>query len=304
MSLMDDFGKVRQEPGALQRWLSRKAFPLGQRLGFHLLGNHFYEPVPDTRQVAASYDDGPRDLGIDFRLAEAEERALALLAEHGAAARAAAVPLGYREPNHLFEHLDAVVYYAYLRDAKPARVIEIGSGFSTVVAAAALEANAAEGRAGTLTSIDPFARRPLARAPCDVRVDTVRLPLQDVDPAIFSELREGDLLFVDSSHVHKFGSDVAFQFEHVYPAVPAGVTIHIHDVFSPFHYPLNWYVRKRRFWNEQHFVETMLRWAPDLHVLLPVHALVRTSPAIREAAAATGCRPSGSSLYIRREHEA
>jgi hypothetical protein len=300
MSLARDIGKARQEPGAVQRWLSRKVFPAGQRLGFHLLGNHFYEPVPDTREVAATYDAGPRELGIDFALDAAEEYALSLLADHGGEAREAITRFGYIEPNHFLEGLDALLLYGHLRRTKPSQIVEIGTGFSTIVAVAALERNAAEGAVAKLTSIDPFDRRPLAREPERTLLEVVRLPLQDVDPDVFASLGQGDVLFVDSSHVHKFGSDVHYQFERIYPSLPPGVALHIHDVFSPYHYPLNWYVRQRRFWNEQHYVETMLRWAPDLRVLLPVHALARTSDPVRAAAAAAGFKPTGSSFYIER----
>jgi len=296
----DRIAKARQEPAAVQRWLSRKAFPTLQRAGFHVTGNHFYEPVPDTREVEASYDEGPRELGIDFGLETAEAYALALAARYGIEARADVDRFGYAEPNHLFFGVDALLLYGHLRRMKPARVVEIGRGFSTIVAVAALERNAMEGRPATLVSIDPFDRQPLAHEPGHTRLEVVRTSLQDVDHRVFDALGEGDLLFVDSSHVHKFGSDVAYQFERVYPRVAAGVTVHVHDVFSPYHYPLRWYTRQRRFWNEQHYVETMLRWGVDLRVVLPVHALVRTSPALLELTSRAGFAGGGSSFYFER----
>jgi hypothetical protein len=292
--------KARQEPGGLQRWLSRKVFPALQGAGFHVTGNHFYEPVPDTREIAAGYDDGPRDLGIDFRLEAAEEYALALAAEYGRDARSDLDGFGYAEPNHLFFGVDALLLYGHLRRTRPARVVEIGRGFSTIVAVAALERNAADGPAATLVSIDPFDRQPLAREPERTQVEVVRSALQDVDPCLFTALGDGDLLFVDSSHVHKFGSDVAYQLERVYPRLPRGVTVHVHDIFSPYHYPLAWYTRQRRFWNEQHYVETMLRWGADLRTVLPVHALVRRSPALRTLAERAGFTGGGSSFYFER----
>ncbi|MDX6477060.1 MAG: hypothetical protein QOH95_2571 [Gaiellaceae bacterium] len=292
--------KARQEPAAVQRWLSRKVFPTLQAAGFHVTGNHFYEPVPDTREIAASYDDGPRELGIDFRLGEAERYALSLAAEYGPEARAALDSFGYAEPNHLFFGIDALLLYGHLRRTRPSRVVEVGRGFSTIVAVAALEQNAADGPPATLVSIDPFERMPLLRNPEHTRLEVVRSELQEADPSVFDALGQGDLLFIDSSHVHKFGSDVAHQFEQVYPRVSKGVTVHVHDVFSPYHYPLKWYTRQRRFWNEQHYVETMLRWGADLRVVLPVHALARTSSALRDAATGAGFSGGGSSFYFER----
>jgi hypothetical protein len=298
--LRERMSKARQEPGAVQRWLSRKVFPRLEVAGFHITGNHFYEPVPDTREIAASYDAGPRELGIDFRLDEAEHYALSLAAEYGAEARSAVDGFGYAEPNHLFFGLDALLLYGHLRRSRPSRVVEIGRGFSTIVAVAALERNAADGAAATLISIDPFDRQPLSRQPKRTRLEVVRSSVQDADPSVFGALGAGDLLFVDSSHVHKFGSDVAHQFEQVYPRVAPGVTVHVHDVFSPYHYPLKWYTRQRRFWNEQQYVETMLRWSSDLRVVLPVHALTRTSSDALAAAEHAGFRGGGSSFYFER----
>jgi len=292
--------KARHEPGGVQRWLSRKVFPALQGAGFHVTGNHFYEPVPDTRAVEAGYESGPRDLGIDFGLDAAEEYALTLAARYGCEARAAVDRFGYAEPNHLFFGVDALLLYGHLRRTRPARVVEIGRGFSTIVAVAALERNAVEGHPATLVSIDPFDRHPLAHEPERTRLEIVRSTLQQADARVFASLGAGDLLFVDSSHVHKFGSDVAFQFEQVYPSLSSGVTVHVHDVFSPYHYPLKWYTRQRRFWNEQHYVETMLRWGSDLRVVLPVHALVRASPALGELAARAGFSGGGSSFYFQR----
>jgi hypothetical protein len=298
--LRERVSKARQEPGAIQRWLSRKLFTTLQAAGFHVTGNHFYEPVPDTREIEASYDDGARELGIDFALDAAEDYALSLAAEYGAEARRDLDAFGYREPNHLFFGVDALLLYGHLRRTRPSRVVEIGRGFSTIVAVAALERNAVDGPAATLVSIDPFDRQPLAQQPERTRLEVVRSGLQETDASVFDALGNGDLLFVDSSHVHKFGSDVAYQFEQVYPRVPAGVTVHVHDVFSPYHYPLKWYTRQRRFWNEQHYVETMLRWGADLRVVLPVHALVRTSDTIGAAAARAGFKGGGSSFYFER----
>jgi predicted O-methyltransferase YrrM len=296
----DRISKARQEPGAIQRYVSRRVFPGLERAGFHVTGNHFYEPVPDTRAIAAAYEEGPRALGIDFALGSAETYALDLARTYRAEALRDLDRFGYREPNHLFFGADALLLYGHLRRMRPARVVEIGRGFSTIVAVAALEHNAEDGAEATLVSIDPFDRQPLARTPERTRLEVVRTTLQDADPSVFDSLGAGDLLFVDSSHVHKFGSDVAYQFERLYPRVRAGVTVHVHDVFSPYHYPLKWYTRQRRFWNEQHYVETMLQWGADLRVVLPVHALLRESGAVRDAVAAAGFGGGGSSFYFER----
>ena len=305
MNLLGErIAKLRTEPNAMQRYVSRRAFPVFERLGFHVVGNHFYEPLPDTRRIVADYRDEPRaHLGIDFRLASAEDELLSLLETH-ASAFEHADELGYTERNHYFRGLDAVTLFARLRADRPRTVIEIGTGYSTSVAAAALELNAAEGDPPSLVTIDPFDRHSLKRAPRGVEVVRVRAELQSLALDRFAELEAGDVLFVDSSHVHKFGSDVEFQFEQVYPVLAPGVIVHVHDVFSPYPYPLAWYTRERRFWNEQSYLETLLRSPSAFRVQMPVHALARQSARIAATCARVctwdGYRHRGSSFYLER----
>jgi hypothetical protein len=298
--------KALHEHNAIQRFLSRKAFPYLERLGFHLVGDHFYEPIPDTRTVRAAYRDEPREhLRIDFGRDQAEARLVSLVQRWGAEFPAAAHGQGYEERNHYFFGVDALALYAFVRETRPARVVEIGHGASTRVLSAALERNAREdGRRPRLFSIDPYARPSVAGASPAIRYSRVRTQLQQLEPDVFAALEGGDLLFVDSSHVYKFGSDVEYLFERAYPALRPAVNVHIHDIFTPFHYPLEWYLRERRFWNEQQHLEQLLRADGSLRVVAPVHYLVRTSERLRAACAEVaghGFRFSGSSFYFTRE---
>ena len=72
--------------------------------------------------------------------------------------------------------------------------------------------------------------------------------MQAVDPAVFSDLEENDIVFVDSTHVAKTGSDVEWIFRELVPDLPRGVLLHFHDVFYPFEYPHAW-VFEGRGWN-------------------------------------------------------
>lgn len=305
MSLLRErLQKAKHEPNAVQRYVSRRAFRAFERLGFHVVGNHFYEPVPDTRLVAAAYSDAPRKhLGIDFR-GDTAGAELARLIEAHAPGFPDALSYGFAEGNHLFSGLDAVTLFSVVREWRPRRVVEIGSGYSTTVLAAALARNAADGDASNLVSIDPFARHAPARDPDGVTVEHLRTDLQSAPESAYGDLQAGDLLLVDSSHVHKFGSDVEFQFERVYPALAPGVRVHVHDIFSPYLYPLAWYTRARRFWNEQSYLELLLREPSPFRVLYPVHALARESDELRETCSRVctwdGYRHRGSSFYLER----
>jgi hypothetical protein len=209
---------------------------------------------------------------------------------------------GYREDNDYFDGIDALYLYSFIRNHQTNRIIEIGQGFSTRLALAALARNAVEtGCVPELISVDPYSRLSLAQAPTSVRFSIVRKPLREIASDLSKMLSPGDLLFVDSSHVFKFGSDVQLLFEQVYPQLSAGVRIHIHDIFTPFDYPLEWLTKRRLFWNEQYFLETFLAFNDVFRIEAPLHYLSRRRQ-VRSMLADKGSgqiNPSeGGSLYL------
>jgi hypothetical protein len=132
----------------------------------------------------------------------------------------------------------------------------------------------------------------------------MRTPLQAIPPRLWEELGGRDFVFIDSSHVHKFGSDVELVFDRVLPSLATGVAAHVHDIFSPYHYPRDWYVRDKRFWNEGYHLENFLRFNPAFRVLVPTHHLVRDSAGLAAAWPAVsqldGRDLEGSSFYLER----
>lgn len=140
-----------------------------------------------------------------------------------------------------FSGLDAAVMVAMVRRHARRRIVEIGSGHSTRFIVRAI---ADGGLDCTVTAIDPAPRADLAEQP----VTLVREIVQRADPAIFAALRPGDLLSIDSSHILMPGSDVDLLFNDVIPALPAGVLVHVHDIFLPDAYPEDWTLRG---YNEQ-----------------------------------------------------
>jgi hypothetical protein len=147
-----------------------------------------------------------------------------------------------------FARLDAAAAYAIVRKTQPQRIVEVGSGHSTRFLARAV----ADGRLATqLISIDPAPRAALAGLP----IARLAMPVQAVDPAFFAQLEEGDILFIDSSHQLKPGSDVEFLLQKVLPRLAKRVRIHFHDVFLPDDYPADWAWRR---YNEQQAVAALL----------------------------------------------
>ncbi len=302
MSFSERLQKALHEENAIQRYVCRKLFDALQPLGIHVTGDHFYEIIPDTRRVAQLYRDEPRAIsGIEFNVEAAEETALCLVEAFGSEFASAAAARDYVEQNHYFRGMDAVLLYCYLRHLAPAKVVEVGQGFSTRVILAALERNfAASGKCSSFVSIDPYSRYDEPVALEGVEFTVQRRQLEDIDSgAVFPD---AEFVFIDSSHVYKFGSDVEFELEQLYPNLPSGVTVHVHDIFSPYHYPRDWIVRHKRFWNEQYYLENFLKFNACFRIVLPVYYLSRRSPAlVALCARATSCPDGlegGSSLYL------
>jgi predicted O-methyltransferase YrrM len=130
-----------------------------------------------------------------------------------------------------FPSLDAAVAYALMRERKPQHLVEVGSGHSTRVLAKAL------GGLGEILAIDPAPRADIAGLP---GVQVVAATVQSAASELFDRLGRGDVLFIDSSHILMPGSDVDLLFNRVLPRLPAGVIVHIHDIFLPFDYPPVW----------------------------------------------------------------
>ena len=145
-----------------------------------------------------------------------------------------------------FPALDAAMAYVMVRERKPRRIVEVGSGHSTRVLAKAT------GGLGEIVAIDPAPRADIANLP-GVRI--VPTTLQAAPADVFDGLQAGDVLFIDSSHILMPGSDVDLLFNRVLPAAPSGVMVHIHDIFLPFDYPPEWGWRA---YNEQQGVAPLL----------------------------------------------
>jgi hypothetical protein len=162
--------------------------------------------------------------------------------------------------NPWFTGLDAVALYGFIRAERPRLYLEIGSGTSTKFARLA----ATDGQLATrIVSIDPQPRAEIDRL-CD-RV--IRSPLEDAPPTVFEMLQPGDVLFMDGSHRVFTNSDTVVFFLEVLPKLPAGVFVHVHDIFLPYDYPPDW---NGRFYSEQYLLAAMfLSGARSVQVELP-----------------------------------
>jgi hypothetical protein len=302
----EKFYKLFREKNAFQRYLARRFFfNFSQRLGFHVTGNHFYDLVPDTRYMAEHYSDTPRALaGISWRYAECERNAVRLIRTFGSDYKMGRQHFGFNESNYYFHGLDSLMLFVFLRDLKPAKMIEVGQGSSTKIALSALNLNAREtGVKCEFISIDPYARLSERLAPEGANLHLLTQELQSVDMKPL--LENCNFVFVDSSHVYKFGSDVECEFTRIYPHVRPGTFVHLHDIYSPYEYPLAWAVRRKQFWNEQYFLENFLAFNSAFEVSLPLNLLVRQSDALLETVRALSLEQDfkfvGGSFYFQRK---
>jgi methyltransferase family protein len=228
---------------------------LADRWGYHIRPIHYYEPIPDFRSITSEQITRRRSYpGIDFRW----EQQLALVGEL-ATYRDELRELEFDFENAYFSGFDVAVYYTLIRHLQPQRIIEIGGGFSTQIAAKALAAN----RKGQLVCIEPYPERLNG-----TNVELIRKRVEEIDVDFFSSLEANDILFIDSSHTVKFRSDVCFEFLEILPQLARDVWVHVHDIFFPHDYPAEWLINRRLALNEQYLLEAFLSFnktfAPQL----------------------------------------
>ena len=249
-------------------------FNFFQGLGVHILPRHFYSPVWDTAVLAKKPElwDKPQAMpGIDMR----PEGQLAFLRDVLSKYQAeyALFPLekpeggpAYYLKNRAYGFTSAATLHSIVREYKPKRIIEIGSGFSTLVSAQAAVMNGKDGSPTELIAVEPYPNENLRNGfPGLTRLESTKV--EDLSPEFFDVLEENDILFIDSSHVIKMGGDVTFEILEVLPRLKKGVIVHIHDIFFPYNYPKRWVMERGRFWSEQYLVQAFLCFNPHFEIL-------------------------------------
>jgi hypothetical protein len=150
--------------------------------------------------------------------------------------------------------IDSLVLYAMIRARKPRLAIEIGSGESTRISLAALQKNAAEGAPGRLIAVEPYPR-PFLKAMVSPQLQMIESRVENVSLDVF---RDADLLFIDSSHVARIGSDVNFEMFEIVPRLKVGALVHWHDIMIPVDYSREWIESGTKFWNESYVVHAFM----------------------------------------------
>jgi hypothetical protein len=248
--------------------LAGKFFRLWEEHGFHLTPIHFYQPIPDTRTLPDELWAKPSELpGVDMN----EAKQLELLRDVFPRFRAEYDPIPtdptgdpheFYLKNGAFEGTDALVLYCMVRHFRPSLVLEVGSGFSSrLFAQAALRNGNTE-----LVCIEPYPDDVLTRGFPGL-TSVIPKKVQEVELGSFERLDDGDILFIDSSHVVKTGGDVNYLFLEVLPRLKPGVVIHVHDIFLPHEFPKAWVVDLHLFWTEQYLLQAFLTHNAQFEVL-------------------------------------
>jgi hypothetical protein len=252
-----------------------------RRLGFDLLRRHYYSPIPDLAELPPDVWDRESELrGVDFdlnaMLAFVETELGPYLAEYQPPRSPTGDARDFYLDNGFYGSVDAETLYAMVRRAVPRRIVELGSGMSSLVIADARAHN--EGSAdGRHVIFDPFPRDDLREALSTVAelqaVSATEVPMDE-----FAQLEAGDILFVDTTHTVKIGGDVNRILLDVIPALAPGVAIHVHDIYLPWEYPREFLEERSFFWAEQYLLQAFLAFNREFEILFGTHALYRGVP--------------------------
>jgi hypothetical protein len=229
---------------------------------------HFYSIIPSEEDIL-SYIETRQPLGHELMGIELnKQNHLELLEEYVQFYKELPFPekqmseTRYYYENDQFSYSDAIFLFCFLRKHQPKKIIEIGSGFSSAVMLDT--ADNFFSVKPEITFIEPYPDRlmSLLRGDDQMQVNIIDKKIKNVATDIFLPLQAGDFLFIDSSHVLKYGSDVELLIFEIIPRLAPGVFVHFHDIFYSFDYPIQW-VKEGRYWNEGYIVRAFLSYNCD-----------------------------------------
>jgi hypothetical protein len=171
--------------------------------------------------------------------------------------------------------IDSMLLYFMIRDIKPKRYIEIGSGVSTYICSLAANENEKSNSYIDIICIDPYTQENLYKTP-NIRI--LQDEIQNIDISFFDQLNEGDILFIDSTHILKIDGDVPYLYLEIIPRLEKGVIIHIHDIHFPYNipYPPQYYIfgnKRPVFWNEAMLLQAFLSYNDSYRIIMSLPLL-------------------------------
>jgi len=307
--VLSEYHNYKQdELTALARFLAPYAdrpnfYEFWQNHGFFIYPNNYLSPLPDLRLIQDAWQHNYSLAGLqmndDAQLKLVTDVFTQYLPEFIFPAEPTQNPADFHTGNRLFIPTDAQAAYCLVRSIRPKRMIEIGSGYSTRLLAAAARRNSEEdGVKCEFTAVDPSPQANLEPLQAWVRHYPERIETLPDD--MFLSLEAGDILFIDSSHVARIGSDVTYLMLNVLPRLKPGVYVHVHDIFLPFEYLEEIVKDFKLFLNEQYLFHAFLAFNDGYDVIWAGHYMgQRHSEFVKNHLGVT----EGRSFWIRRRAE-
>jgi methyltransferase family protein len=247
--------RIIRSSGVAHMPISKKVL---NAVGAFPIQDHYYEPMFSAASLTKPLREDRHLPGVDLNVQEQ----LDVLKRFDYNDELEQLPthkqegVGFYYHNGYFESGDAEYLYNMVRLYRPSRLVEVGSGFSSLVAREAIRTNL---EVNPTHSCDHICIEPYENKWLDnLGMTVIREPVQNTDMSLFQRLKENDILFIDSSHVIRPQGDVLCVYLNVLPVLAAGVLVHIHDIFTPKDYRDEWILDEVRFWNEQYLLEAFL----------------------------------------------
>lgn len=235
---------------------------------------HYYSPIPDLSSLRDSTEkifnhQPPADIdlntGVQLQVLEEVKH---FYNEYPYLSTNSTGNLRYNKTEAWYRFSDAVFLYSMIRKFRPKRIIEVGSGHSSAIM---LDTNEIFlNHSCSFVFIEPFPEERLNKVLTEkdkTIAQVIPSKVQDVDLQLFESLGDGDILFVDSTHVSKVGSDLNYLLFEVLPSLSAGVLIHFHDIFYPFEMREHWVMDRKWFWNENYLLRAFLMNNHDYEIV-------------------------------------
>jgi predicted O-methyltransferase YrrM len=221
----------------LRSKVQRLIYEAGLKAGMIVLPNNYFVPIADSADLRHRHEWMRRSslaglaIDLDKQVRRLHDICLPYRHEYEGNMHFREATTGSFGPG--YGYIEAQALHAVVRWLKPTRIIEVGSGVSTYCMLQACKLNKAEtGRNTELTCVEPYPSAWLLAAP----VQLIKQPVQEIDLALFEQLGERDLLFIDSTHTVKIGGDVPFLYLEALPRLRSGAIVHIHDIYLPYNY--------------------------------------------------------------------
>ena len=254
---------------AIKNKFDKYTFTFAQKIGYHILPIHYYSPIPDIRKLPPEIFERDSDLiGLDMnddlQIDFLKNVFPKYLHEYNNFPEVSDNDYFFSFNNANIVSFDVEVVHSFIREFKPKKIFEIGSGSTTLILGNALSLNCNN---GLLTAHDPYPGGNVRSGKIPGLHELDIRKAEEIEPSYFLQLEENDVLFIDSTHVVRIGGDVLHLYLDVIPRLKKGVLIHIHDILFPKEYFKDWVLKNRYFWSEMYLLQGFLAFNNAFEIL-------------------------------------